>query len=547
MAGEFSGSHSRKGATKHCCAGNCKHDSRYPENLAAGTYFLPFSKPGKLKDGMTQWERNRQNERTEKTKRWLHACGRKNFGIENVKPYTYICSVHFVGGSGPTDQNPDPLLATFTEAEVNKRLKKRKAPTLRQPILKQCKTKTEVNHFERDSDDNEGPVSPLPLADPVEPFQKDASTQYDPPPITFESVSTQTVDQRTLMVDQSCQSESDKLAIAARIDNIILKNEINILRSTSSDDENSNPMDVESILKSETTAKYFIGLTPRHFWDMCEFLGDAKHHLTYWNSKKDSTNENARSTRACCLTLPQQLFITLLRLRRGFNIMTIAHFYSVSESTIRTIFTTWIMFIFHHFKSIAHQFFPERQAFRKFLPKVFRPFKNIRASVDCTEFKCQTPRDYKQQGHMYSSYKSHCTMKCMIAVNPNGAACFVSDLFEGSTTDVDLFERSGILQHVNYKDSFLVDKGFTVQHLLLSKQATIFIPPFLGKREKFTKEEIILTKRIAKARIHVERFNEPLKKFRLIDRIIPLSLAHMASQLVFVGCMLVNFQEFLCK
>eukprot|EP00111_Clytia_hemisphaerica_P021369 TCONS_00062916-protein len=227
--------------------------------------------------------------------------------------------------------------------------------------------------------------------------------------------------------------------------------------------------------------------------------------------------------------------------------MTIAHFYSVSESTIRTIFTTWIMFIFHHFKSIAHQFCPERQAFRKFLSKVFHPFKNIRASVDCTEFKCQTPRDYKQQGHMYSSYKSHCTMKCMIAVNPNGAACFVSDLFEGSTTDVDLFERSGILQHVNYKDSFLVDKGFTVQHLLLPKQATIFIPPFLGKREKFTKEEIILTKRIAKARIHVERFNEPLKKFRLIDRIIPLSLAHMASQLVFVGCMLVNFQEFLCK
>uniref|UniRef100_A0A7M5UW80 DDE Tnp4 domain-containing protein n=1 Tax=Clytia hemisphaerica TaxID=252671 RepID=A0A7M5UW80_9CNID len=68
-----------------------------------------------------------------------------------------------------------------------------------------------------------------------------------------------------------------------------------------------------------------------------------------------------------------------------------------------------------------------------------------------------------------------------------------------------------------------------------------------SKREKFTKEEIILTKRIAKARIHVERFNERLKKFRLIDRIIPLSLAHMASQLVFVGCMLVNFQEFLCK
>ena len=139
----------------------------------------------------------------------------------------------------------------------------------------------------------------------------------------------------------------------------------------------------------------------------------------------------------------------------------------------------------------------------------------------------------------------HCTMKCLIAVNPNGAACFVSDL--GSISDVDIFEQCGILQHVNLKDSFLVDNGFTVQHLLLPKQATIFIPPFLGKREKFTKEEVMLTKRIAKARIHIERFNERLKKFRLLDRIIPLSLVPLASQLVYVGCMLINFQEFLCK
>ena len=115
-------------------------------------------------------------------------------------------------------------------------------------------------------------------------------------------------------------------------------------------------------------------------------------------------------------------------------------------------------------------------------------------------------------------------MKCLMAVNPNGAACFVYDLFEGSISDVDIFEQCGILQHVNLKDSFLVDEGFTVQHLLLPKQATIFIPPFLGKREKFTKEEVMLTKRIVRARIPVEWFNEQLKKFILLDRIIPLSL-----------------------
>ena len=275
---------------------------------------------------------------------------------------------------------------------------------------------------------------------------------------------------------------------------------------------------------------------------MYEFLGPAKFFLNYWGSLDQKSSRKISK-----LSIAEQLFVTLLRLRRGFNICTLAHFYDVSEYLIRTVFTTWVMFIFHHFKELRYEMFPERQAFRKTLPKVFKPFKNIRASIDCTEFKCEMPRNYSQQGNLYSSYKSHCTMKCLIAVNPNGGACFISDLYEGSISDVDIFQQCGILEHVNPNDAFLVDKGFKVQHLLLPKQATIFIPPFLGQREKFTKEEVMLTKQIAKARIHVERFNERLKKFRLLDRIIPLSLSPIASQLVYVGCCLVNFQELLCK
>ena len=114
----------------------------------------------------------------------------------------------------------------------------------------------------------------------------------------------------------------------------------------------------------------------------------------------------------------------------------------------------------------------------------------------------------------YSSYKSHGTMKCLIAVNPNGAACFISDLFEGSISDVDIFDQCGILQQINPGDALFVDNGFTIQQPLFTKQTIIFILPFLGKRDAFTKEEVMLTKRIAKARVHVERFNECLK-FRL--------------------------------
>ena len=81
-------------------------------------------------------------------------------------------------------------------------------------------------------------------------------------------------------------------------------------------------------------------------------------------------------------------------------------------------------------------------------------------------------------------------MKYLVAVKPNGAICFKSDLYEGSIDDVTLFSQCGILNYINTGDSSFFDKGITIQDLLTPRQATVFIPLFLGKRSTFTKEEI---------------------------------------------------------
>ena len=93
----------------------------------------------------------------------------------------------------------------------------------------------------------------------------------------------------------------------------------------------------------------------------------------------------------------------------------------------------WMIFLFHHFKDLKYNMFPEQQAFRKNLPKVFCCFKSIRASIDCTEFKCEMSHDYSQQGNLYSAYKGHCTMKCLIhlfkvpVVQPRAATILKAD------------------------------------------------------------------------------------------------------------------------
>ena len=51
---------------KHCCYGICTSDSRYPEKLPIGTYFINFAKPGKVNEGMTKWQKDKQAQKTER-------------------------------------------------------------------------------------------------------------------------------------------------------------------------------------------------------------------------------------------------------------------------------------------------------------------------------------------------------------------------------------------------------------------------------------------------------------------------------------------------
>ena len=81
----------KKGATKHCSWGLCNMDSRYPERMKEGVFFIRFAKPGRLKDTMSDWERQQNLKKTEKAKRWLHACGRKDFNrIEQIKILIFV-------------------------------------------------------------------------------------------------------------------------------------------------------------------------------------------------------------------------------------------------------------------------------------------------------------------------------------------------------------------------------------------------------------------------------------------------------------------------
>ena len=121
--------------TKHCCWGECKTDSRYPEKWpeslkelenSGQKVFIPFPKP---------WRD------LAKCKRWIVACSREFFTEKNVNKNTYICALHWPGGKGPTVEFPDPLKANLTPTQAGRAsAPKRKAPKSREePVTKQKK------------------------------------------------------------------------------------------------------------------------------------------------------------------------------------------------------------------------------------------------------------------------------------------------------------------------------------------------------------------------------------------------------------------------
>lgn len=345
--------------------------------------------------------------------------------------------------------------------------------------------------------------------------------------------------------DKEVQTVYGKEILNAKIENMVLKNKMKVEQNQENNNASSDAMlSLESLKSDDARLKLFTGLQYNQFMTLFEFLGESVNKLTYWDGK--NTKENVKKGNRK-LEPKEELFLTLVRLKRGFNLDVMSHFFRVSSSTVSVIFTTWIQFLYCHFNDYRNIMFPERQHFKEYMPRVFRCFKNIRCTIDCTEFFVQMPRDFRRQGNLYSSYKSHHTYKCLIGVAPNGAIVYVSNLYEGSISDRAIVEKCGFLEYINPGDLVLADRGFLIEDFLMARQATLNIPPFLGKRSKFTAQEELQTRRIAKARIHVERVIERVKKFKLLSGNIPLSLTQISDQMVFVACCLVNFQEPLVK
>ena len=167
------------------------------------------------------------------------------------------------------------------------------------------------------------------------------------------------------------------------------------------------------------------------------------------------------------------------------------------------------------------------------MPQIFKEtYPSTRVIIDCTELLCQRPSSLAIQSSLFSHYNHHVTYKVLVSIAPSGGITFISELYDGSISDVETVQRCGILKKDlwNESDSLMADRGFT-ENLLKPLGVSLNIPGFLHGREQLTNEEVTESQTIVSVWIHVERAIQRIKKFRQIRNEIPLVLHGSIKQI----------------
>jgi len=244
------------------------------------------------------------------------------------------------------------------------------------------------------------------------------------------------------------------------------------------------------------------------------------------------------------LTRENQLFLTLLKLRRNLSHIDLSVRFAMSETAVANVFVSWLILLHYILVDDLLSTVPSREKNQEHLPASFKGYEDTRIVIDATEITTANPALMDKQKRMFSNYKHKITSKGLVGISPNGNVTFASKLYAGSTSDRNVVIHSGLLNCLVPGDAVMAGKGFNIEDLL-PDGVKLYIPPFKDAPQ-FTSDQVQETFGVARARIHVERAINRIKRFGILS-FIPQSCAPYASEIFQVCASLTNFQAPLLK
>jgi len=224
----------------------------------------------------------------------------------------------------------------------------------------------------------------------------------------------------------------------------------------------------------------------------------------------------------------QQFLLTCMKLKLDLPMPYLGQIFSVHKSaTVSRMFVD-VLNIMNVSLVPLLLLWPSRESLMKTMPLVFhRNHRNCTCIVDCFEIFIEKPKDLKARALTYSNYKSHNTVKYLIAIAPNGMIIFISKGWGGRTSDKHVVEQCGIMDLLLPGDSIMVDRGFPITDVLALYRVSLFIPPFTRGKKQLSPDEVEQGRRISALRIHVERvIGLVRRKYAILQSTIPISLLY---------------------
>lgn len=266
-----------------------------------------------------------------------------------------------------------------------------------------------------------------------------------------------------------------------------LENEVKNLKNRLNDKAKlKRDLFMEDVLENDDSVKFYTGIPTLGCFNLIsELIKPEAEKLKYWDKNKNKqmkyqTTSNSKPGPKRSLTLTEELVLTLVRLRLGLMGRQLADTFSVSQSQLSRVFTTWVCFLASIFQEVL-VLWPSKDEIKRNLPRSFNKYPNTRIIIDCTEMFIEKPTSPYAQRATWSEYKGHNTIKALVGITPSGYFSFLSKFWTGSTSDRKITQESGLVDMLEEGDSVMADRGFNIRDILTKKKVYLNIPPFSKK------------------------------------------------------------------
>ena len=92
-------------------------------------------------------------------------------------------------------------------------------------------------------------------------------------------------------------------------------------------------------------------------------------------------------------------------------------------------------------------------------------------------------------------------------------------------------------------DCFLADRGFFFKKELASNGATLKVPNYTKRKSKLSGKEVDTSRQLSNVIIQVERVIGPVKKFRMLQNIVPLTQLDLLDDFMVIVCAICNLNK----